>query len=40
MTSEVILRKLKELRLYYVSIRTDFHQNRLLKECARKNKAK
>ena len=40
MTSEVILRFMKNLRLHNVSIHRNFYQNRSINEFARKKKAK
>ena len=40
LTLEVILYKMKNLRLYNVSIPINFYQNRLINECARNNLAK
>ena len=37
MTFEVILIKMKYLRIYYISIRINFYQNRFINGCVRKN---
>ena len=40
MNSEVILDKIKHLRLYEVSIKINFYQNRFINEFAKNNLAK
>ena len=36
MTAEVILKKIKYLRIHNVSIHINFYQNRFINECVRK----
>ena len=40
MTFEVIVYEIQNLHLYIVSFHLNFHQNRFINECARKEKAK